>query len=409
MKILHINTHLNHGGASIAMLRLHNSLRQHGYNSHILTAIEKSGSPFIHTLYETKEKIFLYKLQNKFWKNFSKLQQDDESFVFSFNFTKNKILDKINEIDPDIVHLHWIGNNFFRIEDISKIKAKIIWTLHDMWGICGAEHISLNNRWREGYNTNNRPVGAKHFDLNKWTWNRKKTSWKDLSVKIVTPSSWLTSCVAESSLFKNNINAKVLTINNGINTDKFIPRDKQLSRLHFNLNSTKKILLFGAFCNSSLLKGRKLLTNALSVLDKEYTKKLQIVTFGKGIFSIKGFDIRNIGYINNEDEMSILYSAADATIVPSKIESFGQVAAESLSCGIPVIAFNCTGLMDVVDHKKNGFLAIPYSSNSLSEGIKWTINHHETLAENAQKKASLSFNLINSTNKYISEYNNSLS
>ena len=45
------------------------------------------------------------------------------------------------------------------VSDLSKIKKPLVWTLHDMWGFCGAEHISYDNRWEEGNLKGNRTVG----------------------------------------------------------------------------------------------------------------------------------------------------------------------------------------------------------------------------------------------------------
>ena len=37
------------------------------------------------------------------------------------------------------------------VSDIEKIKKPVIWTLHDMWGFCGAEHYTEDYRWQKGY------------------------------------------------------------------------------------------------------------------------------------------------------------------------------------------------------------------------------------------------------------------
>ena len=57
--------------------------------------------------------------------------------------------------------------------------------------------------------------------------------------------------------------------------------------------------------------------------------------------------------------MATIYSAADIFLIPSRIESFGQTAAEAQSCGTPVIGFDIGGLRDIVTHNKNGFLIEP--------------------------------------------------
>ena len=38
------------------------------------------------------------------------------------------------------------------IADIGRINKPVLWTLHDMWAFCGAEHVSWDNRWKEGDN-----------------------------------------------------------------------------------------------------------------------------------------------------------------------------------------------------------------------------------------------------------------
>lgn len=53
------------------------------------------------------------------------------------------------------------------------------------------------------------------------------------------------------------------------------------------------------------------------------------------------------------------YAAADLTVVPSRYESFGLVAVESMACGTPVVATRVGGLPYTVEDGQNGYLA-PY-------------------------------------------------
>src|SRR5690554_7779092 len=52
----------------------------------------------------------------------------------------SSIVDHINEIDPDIVHLHWVTGGMLRIEDVARIRAPVVWSLHDMWAFTGGCH-----------------------------------------------------------------------------------------------------------------------------------------------------------------------------------------------------------------------------------------------------------------------------
>ncbi|KAB7887407.1 glycosyltransferase [Poseidonibacter ostreae] len=45
------------------------------------------------------------------------------------------------------------------------------------------------------------------------------------------------------------------------------------------------------------------------------------------------------------------------------------------SCGTPVVAFNCTGLIDTIIHMKTGYLANYKDSIDLAKGINWSLQH----------------------------------
>jgi len=60
--------------------------------------------------------------------------------------------------------------------------------------------------------------------------------------------------------------------------------------------------------------------------------------------------------------------------VPSLQEAFGQTASETMGCGTPVVAFGRTGLLDIIDHKENGYLAKPFDTTDLANGIEWVFN-----------------------------------
>ena len=51
-----------------------------------------------------------------------------------------------------------------------------------------------------------------------------------------------------------------------------------------------------------------------------------------------------MGKISSIYKMATIYSAADIFVIPSRIESFGQTAAEAQSCGTPVVGFDIGGL-----------------------------------------------------------------
>ena len=87
-------------------------------------------------------------------------------------------------------------------------------------------------------------------------------------------------------------------------------------------------------------------------------------------------------------------------------------ASEALACGTPVVAFDVTGLKDIVDRQHNGYLAQPYDSEDLARGIAWVLENperHQKLCIHARQKAEKEFTLEIQANRYLSLFNEVLS
>ena len=61
------------------------------------------------------------------------------------------------------------------------------------------------------------------------------------------------------------------------------------------------------------------------------------------------------GWVDHSRLPSI-YAACDLLLLPSKFDTFSCVVIESLSCGLPVIAYNTKGPKDILEDSVNGFL-----------------------------------------------------
>jgi D-inositol-3-phosphate glycosyltransferase len=71
-----------------------------------------------------------------------------------------------------------------------------------------------------------------------------------------------------------------------------------------------------------------------------------------------------------QDRLPLFYSAADVTVVPSRYESFGLVAVESLASGVPVVASRAGGLRFTIDEGETGFLVKPQSPPALADALQ---------------------------------------
>lgn len=282
--------------------------------------------------------------------------------------------DRTNRSDADLVHLHWVQGEMLSIADIARIRKPIVWTLHDMWAFCGAEHYTNDYRWRDGYRRDNRPVHESGFDLNRHTWLRKLKHWRQ-PLQIVCPSQWLADCVRASALMHE---WPVAVVPYPIDLNRWQPIDQALARQLLGVPQDCPLLLFGAMGGGNdPRKGIDLLFAALDHLRHEPSlQSLQLVVFGQLAPQSPpqlGFPVHYIGHLHDDLSLRTLYSASDAFVIPSRQDNLPNTGLEAHACGTPVVAFNTGGLPDIVADRVTGALAEPFESASLAEAIRWVL------------------------------------
>lgn len=406
MRIIHLSYSDIIGGASRATYRIHQSLLKQGVHSRLWVNEKKSED---RTVRELNNKIG--KVLNKFFKVVNyflvKMLKTENKIIHSLSVFPSNWVKHINNSDADIVHLHWIQGEMLSIKHISKIKKPIVWTLHDMWTFCGAEHYTNDNRWREGYYPNNRPNYESGFDLNRWTWNRKKKYWNK-PIHIVAPCIWLAKCVKESALIKN---WPVSVIANPIDTDHWKPIDKKNARQLLNLSQDANLILFcAAGGGKDPRKGYDLLLSALEYIktDKKI-KKIELVVLGQSKPKSQpdlGFPIHYLGHLYDDLRLAVLYSVADVMAVPSRQDNFPNTAIEAQACGTPVVSFDIGGLPDIIEHQKTGYLAKAFDTRDLANGITWVLEQSDSkkLGNNARERAVEKFSEKKISEDYVSIY-----
>ena len=171
MKILHLGYSDTKGGAAIAMMRLHQSLIEANIDSKVLVAEKLSNDPNV--IGPTKSlEIISSEIKKILVRQKKYIMERKNPHSHSLNIFRSNIVKKVNLINPDIVNLHWINNELLSIAQVKKIKQPIVWTFLDMWPMCGGEHYTNSNRFKEGYSKSNN--NSKGFDLDRWLWEKKK-------------------------------------------------------------------------------------------------------------------------------------------------------------------------------------------------------------------------------------------
>ncbi len=404
MKVLIVNFSDIDGGAAKAAFRLHKSLIHEGINSIMLVEMKFSDD---FTVVAPKSNIDKFIAKSKAMINIFPLRNYEIKSPFSTSFSPSfNTINRINELDPDIVHLHWINAGMIKVEDLVKIRAPIVWSMHDMWAFTGGCHYTGSCK---GYlsECGNCAVlnSQKQKDLSRKLFNRKlKTFDKIPKITFVGLSNWMTNSAKESALLKNR---RIYTLPNPINTQDFKFFDMQKARELWGLAADKKLILFGAMKSTSdTRKGFLELCNSLKNIKN---KNVELLVYGSSepqYINDFGFKIRYMGHLNDNVSLMSLYNATDVMIVPSLQENLSNVIVECLSCGTPVVGFNIGGNSDLIEHKVNGYLAQPYDSKDLAKGIDWIINHkdYKQLGINSIKKIRKRFSSEVVSKRYIELY-----
>ena len=202
-------------------------------------------------------------------------------------------------------------------------------------------------------------------------------------------------------------NWNTFVIPNSLNIETWRPIDKKIARQIIGLPIDTKIIAFGALGINQLHKGFDLLIQALKLIDKD----VLLLVFGNDKINQHSLDfgipVHFMGNLSDDLSLRLVYSSADVMVVPSRFESFGQTASEALACATPVVAFNTSGLKDIVIHKSTGYLAEPFSVNDLSNGIVWTLqnNTNNKLGIRGRTFVENNFSTKIVSGKYISIYN----
>jgi glycosyltransferase involved in cell wall biosynthesis len=113
-----------------------------------------------------------------------------------------------------------------------------------------------------------------------------------------------------------------------------------------------------------------------------------------------------ISPLKDEVSLALMYNVADVMIVPSLQENLANSIIESLSCGVPVVAFNIGGNKDMIDHKISGYLVKPFDFKDMALGIEWILENknYDELSLNAHQQVLNKFDSKIVSHQYLSLY-----
>lgn len=270
-------------------------------------------------------------------------------------FKTKKLVKRIKEENPDIIHLHNIHGYYINYKVLFKYlkneyKGKLFWTFHDCWpftGHCPYFDLANCDKWeKQCYkcpNKNKYPTSL-FLDRSYKNYLEKKELFTNLNnLTIITPSDWLNKLVRKS-FFKEY---KVITVNNGIDLNLFKPTIDNKIKDKYNIPENKKILL-GVASVWEERKGLKDFLELSSIINDEFV----IVLVGlnkKQIKNLKKYEnIIGIERTENQLELVKLYSVATCFLNLTYEDNYPTVNLEAIACGTPVLTYDTGGCAEQV-------------------------------------------------------------
>ena len=334
-----------------------------------------------------------------------------EPFV-SVIYTK-KMVRKIRETNPDIIHLHNIHGYYLHYPTLmrylaNEYKGSIVWTFHDLWPITGhcPHYVAIDcKKWMTGCshcpNKKRYPVSL-GSDASQSNYEIKKKLFASLrNLTITVPSEWMAAQLKQS--FMNQYPVEV--IHNGIDTEVFnyerilsLQDDQSLRKKDDiktgmnNIPTDKKVLISVA----SIWDDRKGLKDLIALADNLSDEfAMVIVGLSKHQISRLPKNVIGITRTENVDELVALYSRASIFINPSLEESFSLVTVEALSCGCPCIVLDTSAVGELISDE-NGVVLHKH------EPIDY-INAIRVIEDRAYTRERIRATALKYDNKYMLE------
>lgn len=392
-KLLQINECLNFSTGKIAQ-QIGESAITKGWESWIAFSSRQDEVPSKSHILKVGGRLnaYIHFLENKLF---------DREGLSSRCATQN-LIKQIEEISPDIVHLHNIHDHYLNykimFEYLNKTTIKVVWTFHDCWAFTGHcfHFVTKNcNRWKNV--CHDCPLKTEYpktiLDRSRENFLLKKSLFQNCkNLTIVSCSEWMEDFVRESFLKDK----KILTIHNGIDLKTFKPSVTK------SCDGKFRILAVSGVWNKE--KGLYDVFDLRKKLPPEYEITIVGLTLDQMQSLPKG--IRGIKKTQNAQELADLYSESDVLINPTYADTFPTVNLEALACGTPVITYKTGGSPEAID-EKTGVVITQGNIDALAHTII-SMKNKPLSSSDCRKKAEALFDKNKCFEQYIDLYNDLL-
>lgn len=271
-----------------------------------------------------------------------------------------RLLKKLDEIDPDVVHLHLLLGYYINVEMmfkwLSAHRCKVVWTLHDCWAFTGhCIHFTYVkcDQWRTGCacgvacpQKRTYPETFAGDGAVRWSYEQKKRLFTMLPperVQLITPSQWLADLTKQSFLSKYDVKV----VHNTINKEVFKPTPSDF-RERYGLEN--RFVVLGVASKWSERKGLADFVRLAKDLDSACFAVVLVGLSEKQITQVKtgAEHIVALPRTSTPQELAAAYTAADVFFNPTTEDNYPTVNLEAEACGTPVVTYDTGGCRETV-------------------------------------------------------------
>ena len=374
--VAHFASYLD-GGAGIAAYRLHEGLRASG-----------AGSRFYYGSGTRRDDTTIPAFQNGsfLWRNIAALYMSYRNwkmatgaFVTSPRWVRQTRLEALGP-PPDVINLHWVAKWLDLPSFFESVPASIpiVWSLHDLIPITGGCHYpgECDRFIRECGDCPQLRRPSPHDDTYRFL-KLKKALYGGRNLHFVANSEWTAARARESALM--GYAQSLHTIPYGLNIEEHVPIDRGAARHALRIREDRFVI---GFASTDLSEPRKGAADLLEALQSPPLEETTLLTFGSGLLPAGlAHPVVALGPLSSPNLQSLFYSAVDAFVTPSRVETFGNTALEAMACGTVVLAYAAGGLSEVIADGQTGMLE-PDVGNvaGLVRMLNWIREHPEERA-----------------------------
>jgi glycosyltransferase involved in cell wall biosynthesis len=295
-------------------------------------------------------------------------------FQSRLHFWSNQIRNLKAYKEADLIHVHIIHNDWFRLETLRSIAKEkpILWTIHDYWIVTGHCVMPFQcQRFRTGCGacpdlTLPLAVGRDRTDNEV---KRKNRLIRDLKAEYHFSTNWFYDQIRNAFPARPE-NSHVIPF--GIDTSFYESSKEMRDEFRKRYLIPKDEVVFLIRASGSPQKGTKVAISAL----KRLKRKVTIITLDENNQFrelINQHNIIEFGWVDDPILVKRIYSSVDFLLMPSLQETFGVMSLEAMSFGVPVIYAKETAVHEVVQAEFPFSYDNAYSANSLLKSIETVI------------------------------------